>query len=151
MVPSMRQRSLTHVGLVASMALALFTTTGCQSVRNVFSNPAGITALAKDVTYVGVSLAIKNDPALKPKFVLAHQSLDILVKSGKVDGVTIMGILNGLPVRQLQSQNGQLVITSGAILFDLLVGGSIDVTKSQNVLAFAIGMDEGLRAALEIP
>lgn len=142
----MNKRSI--IKLLSIIGLCLMVTpmfTGCALIQK---NPTAISALAKNAAWVGTSLAIQKDPFLRPKFVLAQQSLQTLLLSGKVDGAAISQILASLPVDSLESQNAKIAIAGGTALFDLLVGERLDISKAPNALLFATGLNDGLKAAL---
>ncbi len=116
------------------------------------TTPEGKITQIHDLSYAAASLgtqvALRQNPTWKPQFELAFNNLNILIATGAVTGSLLRDILEGLPVKELKSENAKLAIETATFLYDTTVGTKINIESKPYVLAAATGIRDGLRVAL---
>lgn len=96
---------------------------------------------------VGAEYTLAAHPEYRPAFERAVTALDALLASDKIEPLSFRLILQQLPVKELQSPEARLAITTATILFQRY-GSSIPIDQSTHVATAAIAVRDGLRAAL---
>ncbi len=138
--------------LVPLVALALLVA-GCQTTGTSGDsiNLDKVLLVSKLAAYNGTFLYVSKHPEAKDKFVLASASLGALVDNG----VTVQGlvaILDGLPIKQLDSTEGKVLINSAVIIFGSYFNSTevkfneLEKVKDLHLVASALkeGIDQGL-------
>jgi hypothetical protein len=138
------QTSLLPLALVAAI-IAPITFTGCSSLSKPTTQQRVVTA-AKLAAYVGSSEYLLKVPASKPKFVAASSQLRALAAQTNIDLVSILAIVNTLPVKELKSPQAQIIITAGTLLLSDYAG-SLPLDKLNDLKPVAIAMADGIDLA----
>jgi hypothetical protein len=138
--------------LIAAMLVAF-----AQSCA-LFNSGSTTEAKAKDIENLsyaaasaGTSIALQQNPAWRPKFADAFNTLNTLVNGKAITGELLRQIVASLPVKELKSDTARIAIQSATILFDQSVGTSINVESAPYVMAAARGIRNGMGVALGVP
>lgn len=135
--------------LVSCLAVTLFT--GCALFSNTSTQDqklAEIKNLSYAASSLGTQLALKQNPQWRMQFDLAYTTLDSLVNSKRITGLTLRSILAQLPIKELKSDSARIVIEAATVLYDTSVGDKINIENSPYVLAAATGIRDGMKIAL---
>lgn len=97
---------------------------------------------------IGVSAAIRANPALQPQFEIAYNDLNRLVEAKAVTGLFLRNIIASLPIKELKSPTAQIAIDSVTMLYDATIGDKINIENEPYVLAAATGLRDGFKVAL---
>lgn len=126
--------------------------TGCASLNDGLSssNAQRIQTSVKLAAYLGTQAYLTKHPETRPAFVIARDELRALSTSDNIDAVTLLAIFNRLPVKQLESGQSKLIITSATIILSDLAGElQLDQLKQLQPIA-AAGAD-GITLGLGTP
>lgn len=138
----MNKRHFITIGLAATLGLL----TGCA----VFNNPTQLQracTAAKVAAYVGCYEHLQQHPEARPAWTVARDALFQLEAAETVDLVTLVAVLNNLPVKELKSPRAQMVITAATILLTDYLGTipAEEVVKVKPLVsAIKSGIDLGL-------
>lgn len=122
---------------------ALFVLTGCKTVPN----PITIGAI-QSAANIGASIALNDNPALRPQFQAAHDQLGTFLKDGKLTSAQLTTILNLLPIKELKSDTARIIITTTLVLFDSYIQQATDITKVASIQIVGSALYNGLDTAL---
>lgn len=102
---------------------------------------------AKVAAYVGGKAYLDKNPNSRPAFELAQKELLSLSQAENLDWVTLLAVVNRLPVKELKNQEAQMIITVATITLSDYAGQlPLDRLKELQPLAGALA--EGLTLAL---
>lgn len=124
---------------ILAMATLLFTT-GC----------AGVSKTGKLAGYMGTSTALTQHPEWRPHFVQAEKDLAVLEAQETIDIVTLLAVMNRLPIKELKSPEARIVITTVTITIEEFNGESValDQVKTEELRKFIHRLREGINLAL---
>ena len=120
--------------------------TGCAVLNNPTQLQRACTA-AKVAAYVGCYEHLQQQPEAKPAWTAARDALWQLEASENIDLVTLVAVLNNLPVKELKSPRAQMVITAATILLTDYLGTipAEEIAKLRPLVrAIKDGIDLGL-------
>lgn len=140
---TMNKRTFLTLGLLASLAGL---STGCAILHNPTTAQRAATT-AKVAAYVGCYEHLQHHPEARLPWTVARDALFQLEGQETVDLVTLMAVVNRLPVKELKSPRAQMVITAATILLTDYVGTipAEDVGKLKPLVrAIKEGIDLGL-------
>lgn len=138
----MNKRKFLTIGLATTLGLF----TGCAVLNNPTQLQRACTA-AKVAAYVGCYEHLQEAPAARPQWIAARDALFQLEAAETVDLVTLVAVLNNLPVKELKSPRAQMVITAATILLtDYL--GTIPADQIDKVKPLARAIKEGIDLGL---
>lgn len=144
-----RQVSISRSFSIAApiaLALGLTGTMGCKSLPQ--DQTARIAGLAKVASYVGTAEALRSHPEWLPGFQVARDELTVLEAAEVIDYVTLIAIIQRLPVRELKGDRAILLITSATLLIQELGNPAIPLDQVPQlrpiVSAIRQGIDLGL-------
>lgn len=136
---------LSTISLVSALFLS-----GCQTTNNeTWLTPQRVEKLTKLTTYVSVSAYLAEHPEDKPAFAQTKLAFQALVDQSQWDYVTLVAVLQNLPIKELKTSEAQLAFQGGILLIDLLGYGSFDAKQVEHVKAFIVGFNDGLGLALQ--
>lgn len=141
-------------GLIALVGILPFaivglSVTGCSTVGQnggTILTPARVKAVA----YLGTAFALTAHPEYRTGFTIAVAELKFLETQDKIDFATFLAIVHKFPVKELEGQNGILYITAATLLLDDL-GGSLDMSKIENLKPYVVALREGIELGLGTP
>ncbi|RTL02098.1 MAG: hypothetical protein EKK57_02810 [Proteobacteria bacterium] len=100
--------------LIAAIALSGFgCVTNSDGSKQINSKVVLVAELA---AYDGTFLYLAQNPASRPKFEKAVENLDILIENGVTVDAFIL-IIKSLPIKELQSTQGKLIVDNAIIIF----------------------------------
>jgi len=115
--------------------------------------PKSAVPAVKTAAYLGTALTIKKKPDTLDEFQMAHKQLTLLELQSTVDWTTLLAIVNSLPVKQLEGDTAQLIITSTFIILNTYADDAfVPVNKHIDdihviVKALREGLELGITAA----
>jgi hypothetical protein len=125
---------------------------GCASSPNDPQDPqAALRELAfwtHTAAALGAQYALEENPARRPQFEAAVESLDALASSGSADALIFMSVLNTLPVKELKSKEARLAITTATLIYSRY-GKEISLSQSNYVGTAIASVRDGFRLALK--
>jgi len=111
-----------------------------------------VVLVAKLASYDGTFLYLSRHKDQRPKFELAVKSLDALI----VNGVSVAGlvaILDALPIKQLDSTEGRLILDSAVIIFDSYFSSTTvnfnQLEKMQDLKIVVESIKDGINKGLD--
>lgn len=107
-----------------------------------------IAPIVKTAAYVGTHYALVKHPEWKQDFELAANELRGLENSETIDFVTILAIINRLPIKELKSDNAAIVVTSATILLSEYGGRIVPVEQVAKAKPIAAAIRQGIELAL---
>lgn len=132
--------------LTLSLGICLAAPIGCATT------PGGkkdLAPLVKTAAYVGTTYALKAHPEYRPGFELALAQLETLEQSETIDFVTLLAIVNRLPVTELKSDEATLIVTSATLLLSEYGGGVLPVEQLEKARPIAVALRSGIALALK--
>jgi len=141
--------ALLSVTLLTTPVLVLPLLTGCASLGDGLSgsNAQRINTSVKLAAYLGTQAYLTKNPQTRPAFVLASGELRALAVADNIDAVSLLAIVNRLPVKQLESPQSKVIVTAATIILSDFAGElQLDQLKQLQpvALAMADGIDLGL-------
>jgi len=106
-----------------------------------------IESSCKVAAYLGTATALAEHPEWRAGFVTARDQLHVLETADTVDFVTLLAIVQQLPIKELKSPNARLAITTATILLQDYAGElALDNLQQLKPIAGALraGIDLGL-------
>lgn len=132
-------KKLISIALAASLMVGCSTMTPTQSQR--------VQTAAKVAAYVGSAEYLRANPETRPAFVLAKTELIKLSQAENLDWVTLLAVVNRLPIKQLENERAKMIVTVATITLSDYAGQlPLDRLKELQPLAGALA--EGLTLAL---
>src|SRR5262245_15790811 len=104
------------LGLVAALACAL---PGCKSTpTDKPPDSARVASIARIAAYTGTRVHLTKSPGDRPYFESARESLASLSAGGNYDPAALSQALSKLPIKELQSTEGALIVGTAVMLYD---------------------------------
>jgi hypothetical protein len=138
---------------LASM-LAVMGLTGCTTTSTGQKVPdaALMKATAQEAALIGTTLYLKDHPEQRPTFVTVRASVKALLDAGNFDAAALTASLQALPIKELQGNDGILIVGAAVTLWDAYGKQLAALDKNQvgvlYVLPVIQGVYDGLNAAL---
>lgn len=134
---------------IGALCLCLFAGSGCA----VFKNPSTVQRIAtscKVAAFVGTSEYVRQHPESRSKFEAARDELHILATADVVDWVTLLAIVQRLPVKEVHTERATLIITAATILLSDYAG-SLPLNQQAELKVFAKALEDGVALGLNQP
>ena len=106
-----------------------------------------IAAVAKEATMFGVSEALVEHPSWMSSFQVAKTQLDMLANANSITASELLDILNQLPIKELQSKNARIAISSARILIAGAGWSVIDAERLNQLRPVIVAISGGMEAA----
>jgi len=132
-------------GLALVCALGLGT--GCATTDQA-TRAARLQGMVEMAAYSGAAFHLVDHPEDFPRFELAGQTLNLLIRDGQFDVIKFRRALAGLPVRELKGEKGSILIEAGVVFFDALSRETVEVERRAYLKAVMVGMRDGLQRAV---
>ncbi len=110
---------------------------------------ADVRNLSYAAASIGTQEALLQNPAWRAQFETAELNLDQLITSKAVTGALLRTIIASLPVKELKSAQARIAIDNATFLFDATVGDRLNIESAPYLQAAAIGIRDGMQAALK--
>jgi len=138
-----------NIILSLTLAVSMLFGSGCASIGlGTAKDP--IPAI-KTAAYVGSFYALREHPEWRSGFETALAELKVLENSDTLDWVSLMAIVNRLPVDELKSDDATVIITAGTMLLSQYGEGVLDVDSLEKIKPVAAALREGIELALIPP
>lgn len=131
-----------------SLMVGIILLTGCSTFSNMTTEQK-INRLTYAAASVGVQDALILKPEIRPMIEKVYSELTVFTDGGVITGAKLREILSQLPIKELKSPRATLLIGNATILYDVLVGDSINVENNIYVVAATKGITDGFKAALD--
>lgn len=108
-----------HLLMAMVAAAGLLFSTGCATTGSEESNTTVMTEYAPliyAVAYTGAVIHLRDNEQDRPVFRQVKESLNQLLASDTLDAFAVSRALASLPVKELQSDNAQLILSTAASL-----------------------------------
>ena len=145
------KKLITVIGCVALIAF-----TGCVSTTKLdpFGEPVTVkeidipkvAAITKEVTTIGVQLAVANNPELLPKLVIAVQELNTLATADAITPDLIIAILNQIPVKQFRSPEGVIAFNSARVILVAAGWSNVNLVRIEQLRPIVVALRDGMMA-----
>lgn len=132
---------------IVTSIIALFVGPGCSSIpqETKITRMKGIAELA---AFTGATVDLRDNPDHKPFYVASVAALDSLLKSQDYSPVKFTEALNQLPIKQLSSSKGDLIVGVAVILWDQYLAEMIHVDQTVYVAPVMTAVRNGLNRAI---
>lgn len=102
-------------------------------------------------SYNGATIFLDKNPLSRPKFEKAIEELNVLLDKGvTVEGIT--AVVKGLPIKELESPEGKLIINNAIIIFGVFSDDIVTLPaleKARLLAPVAAAIRDGLQQALD--
>ncbi len=146
------RHSDTRASVLALCLLPLALLTGCASIG---SNPAAdaqriqrVSTIAELAAFTGTEYWLKDHPQDRPYFALSLAALDSLLKDRNYDPQALSEALASLPIKQLQGEQGTLIVSAATILYDAYAAEAVNLDKAIYIAPVIAAIRNGLFRAL---
>jgi len=102
---------------------------------------------AKLAAYIGTTEYQRAHPETRPAFVIAAEELRDIEQAETIDFVTVLAIVQRLPVDRLRSPRAQLIITATSIIL-ADVGGQVPLDHVESLRPVVKALREGVELGL---
>lgn len=130
---------------VISIVVAASLMVGCSTMSPTTSQR--MQTAAKVVAYVGAKSYMDYHPESRAAFAIAKTKLVELSQAESLDWVTLLGIMNSLPIKQLENKDAKMIITIATITLSDYAG-ELPLDKLKELQPLAGALAEGLTMAL---
>lgn len=134
-------KRVTFIGAAA----ALLALTGCAWLQ---AHRQDVATTAKLLAYDGTALAVHEHPEWKPAFITAAADLKVIEDSPQPSLQDVLTIVRRLPVKELKSPAGVLIIGNITILLERVGNPAIDARYVEDVKSFVRALREGIHLAV---
>lgn len=99
----------------------------------------------------GTRIALIRNPDYRPHFETALAGLEVLLAEANYDPLALRAVLSQLPLKELRSAEGALIVDAAVILFDAYAAEMIDLDRVRYLRPVIQGIRDGIARALEAP
>lgn len=138
----------TIIGVAALLATITFT--GCKTTDLGDGDVALLAEDLRDLAREGVIYALAENPDWRAHIVLVRDQLTRAATEldGPVSVTTLINILQGLPIKELQSTEGRLALTGTSIVLRR-AGRNVDLGNISKLAPLADGLARGMTEGLD--
>jgi len=143
----MSKRTQAIVAAFAAVIATVVMLTGCGTASpSTIQHIATFSRItAKDSAY----LVLKNNPQLRPQFVLARDELTVLGTATNLDFSLAISIVSKFPIKEIHNPVAEMVIQDAQlILTDLNLSYPLD--KVENLRPIVVGLRDGVDDGLKL-
>lgn len=119
--------------------------TGCATTPE---NVTRVASASKIAAYVGTAAALQQKPAWRPGFVTAVAELKALEASETIDFVTLLAIVNRLPIKELKSPEAVLIISGATLVLQEYGGQLVDIGQIEKIRPIVTAIRQGVELGL---
>lgn len=141
----MKSTNCLIVGLMLLCGCALFH--GGTEAEKV----ADVQRLSYAAGSVGTRIALIEHPEWRIRLESAYTNLDAMVTAKIVTGTLLHNWITALPIKELKSKEAVIAIEGAVVLYDVSVGDRVNIEGQPYAYAAAIGVRDGMKAALWSP
>lgn len=143
---------LLSVSLLTAPVVVLPLLSGCASLNDGLSssNAQRIQTSVKLAAYLGTSAYLTKNPQTRPAFVIARDELVALSTADNIDAVTLLAIVNRLPIKELNGDQSKIIITAATIILSDFAG-QLQLDQLKQLQPIAAAMAEGITLGLGTP
>lgn len=132
--------------------MALFLFTGCVTSPDTGKkelDTVKVAAIVKEAAKQGSAWDLDNNPEHKRYYVTAVQLVAKLLKDENYDRSELARALADLPIRQLQSESGALIIGTAVSVYDVYADRAVDLDKVKYMKPIIQAIHDGLQETLD--
>lgn len=122
--------------------------TGCSTLGG--DNAQHIQTSVKLAAYLGTQAYLTKNPQTRPGFVIARDELLVLSTAESIDAVTLLAIVNRLPIKELKGDKSSIFITASTIILSDYAG-QLQLDQLKQLQPIAKSMAEGITLGLGTP
>lgn len=139
------------------VALTLMTTLACGSFTGCVTNKTPTTVgekaqrmamVAELASFTGATVWLSGHPEDRDKFVTALNAVELLLLAENGTPAQLAEALKGLPIDELKSKEGTLIIGAAAILYDAYLREYVNMDTTVYLKPVIAGIHSGLSRAL---
>ena len=135
------------IKIICSLGLLLLVSSvGCKTAAPA-DTLQRIQTACKAAAYIGTAEYLETHPDAKNQFTAVATELEILAAQDTIDYVTILAVVNHLPIKELKSGNARIAITAATILLSDYAG-SLPVGTAGTLKPVAASLAAGIRLGL---
>jgi len=133
---------------IIAIAASALLSNGCKTVDiEKTITPERVQSITKLGTYIGASASLR-DSEVRESWKRALAGLDSLINQQSWDIAAVASILRNAGVDELNSAEGDLIITGTMFLFDAIFTRQVDLSSEPYARAVVIGARDGIALAL---
>ena len=142
------------IAVIGCVALVAFT--GCTTTTKLdpFGEPVvvktvdipKVAAITREVTTIGIGLALANNPDLMPKLQVAVAELNALAVADTITPDLIIAILNQIPVKQFRSPEGVIAFNSARVILVAAGWSNVDLVRIEQLRPIVVALRDGMVA-----
>lgn len=132
--------------------LAILASTGCATNREPLTDEqrvARVVDVATMAANTGTRLALIEHPEWREDFEAALKGLDWLLEDQNPSVMDLRAVLKKLPVKELESRKGIVMIDTATVLFNTVRRDYVDLDRVKYLKPVIQGIADGMRGALE--
>lgn len=145
---------------VIAFACGLFLLSGCATTGGVATSPGTnatpaelvraqrIGTVAELAAFSGTQVWLLEHPADRAYFEASAAALDVLLQSGEVSPEKFSAALSKLPIKELQGNEGTLIVGSTMILYDAFLAEHVNLDANIYLRPIIAGVRSGLGRGL---
>lgn len=153
----MKNKNAILMAMVCGLALCAGVT-GCATTGSTESRPTDAQASAPanldelkfwagTAASIGTAYALRHNPETRPYFETAVGALSQLIEAQNFSPVSFAQALSGLKIKELKSEEAQLLITTATIIFQRY-GREVVVDRASYVAVTMVTVRDAIRDAL---
>jgi hypothetical protein len=132
---------------ILGIGVAALLATGCAGLNQSTDTGKRIQTAARLAAFVGSSEFLRQNPNARGGFEKAREDLVILENAEHVDFITLLQIIQRLPVKELHSERGVMIITATTLVLQDYAA-NLPVEKLDELKPLAKAIREGIDLAL---
>jgi len=133
------------------VAALLATGTGCSTIGELGEGDLALLAQdVQDVSREGTIFALAENPQWRVNVTLVRDQLNLLAANEVITTDSVLKIVQGLPLKELQSTEARLSITTVRITLRR-AGRNVEIGNIKSIRPIVIGMATGITEGLAHP
>lgn len=137
--------ALLSASLLIAPVAVLPLVSGCSTLSG--ENGQRIKTSVKLAAYLGTSAYLQKHPETRPAFVIARDELVALSTADNIDAVTLLAIVNRLPIKELEGEQSKIIITAATIILSDFAG-ELQLDQLKQLQPIAAALAEGITLGL---
>lgn len=135
---------------IAPLLLAIALLCGCATTPQTDTQKvARVATISRQAAFVGTKVYLQENPDARPYFVASAAALDVLLQSQNVTPEDFSKAMQGLPVKELQSDSGALIVGSAVVLYDAFLAEHVNLDANAYLRPVIAAVHDGIAKGLE--
>lgn len=130
---------------IAVLSLTVALLTGCAMFER---NPQAPLRIASHAAYDVSSVLLASHPEWRPQFQRAKDELSLLAKQVQFDALTVIEILQRIPVKELKTPTARIAFDAGLLIIELSGDPALKPKAQESLRLVVLGLESGVGRAL---